>query len=30
MIMLTAIFAKVLHLALDRLAFARLQAWRRR
>jgi iron(III) transport system permease protein len=30
MIMLTAILAKVLHLTLDRLAFARLQAWRRR
>ena len=30
MIMLTAILAKALHLALDRLAFARLQAWRRR
>src|SRR5829696_6092983 len=30
MIMLTAILAKILHLPLDRLAFARLQAWRRR
>jgi iron(III) transport system permease protein len=30
MIMLTAVIAKAVHLAVDRVVFARLQAWRRR